>query len=409
MSKAFLMPENSKFKTVFIPNELLAKIQDGNQNFSINTRSNGSNINLSTVEAQKLQLGQSYASTRQITESCFAIRNTLFNAVTPKPTWYDGLNGKFNDVKDCANDWLNNISVAVTSTIPSSVIDFVPVFTACSNSITAILQRPHEILSESELRTIREILTRMITKVDEISKKVNKYASINDNQVASGKLIDWSKDMSNAGLALKSGKETIQKAATDLSNEIVEYNGKIDSLKNDITYYNKLVAMGAGLVGGGIFVGILGGVLCMAFPVAGGIVMALGIGMVIGGSVAWGVYQDKINKAKKDIADFTTKISERNRTLVALTSLTTSVDLVVSSAESAVSNLTDFASSWTVFGTSLKSTLATLNQGKIDVESDLIELDLNNAIKHWAEVKEYANKLMDTPKEIKVIPADKSA
>lgn len=409
MSKAFLMQDDSNLRTIFVPNELLNTIRAGSErNLTLQSISGGANVTLSTVEAQKLQIGQTFASVRQITDSCWGIKNTLFNAVTPKPDWYDSLNGKFSTVKLYANDWIDNIAIAVTSTIPSSVIDFVPTYSASADAITAITQRSPGVLSADDLSAVRDILTRMVTKVDSISTNVDQYAKL-ENGKPTGRLVTWQKNMSDAGLDLKSGSANIQTAATDLSTAIQGYNSEIDSLKSDIDYYNKLVATGAGLVGGGIFVGIVGAALCFAFPVVGGIVLAVGVGMLIGGAVTWGVYQKKINDANAKILDYKNKIAASNHTLLALNTLSSSVDLAVSNAESAVKNLTNFASSWVTFGTSLKSTLASLQQGGQEAVGALVNLDMEIAKGHWLDVKDYATSLMNSPSDVKQVPASQVA
>ncbi len=409
MSKAFLMQEDSNLRTIFVPNELLSSIRAGSgRELTLQSVSGGSNVTLSTVEAQKLQIGQTFASVRQITDSCWGIRNTLFNSVTPKPVWYDGLNEKFGTVKHYANDWIDNIAIAVTSTIPSSVIDFVPTYSASADAITAITQRSPGSLSSSDLNAVRDILTRVVTKVDSISANVDQYAKL-ENGKPTGRLVTWQKNMSDASLDLKSGSANIQSAASDLTTAIQGYNSEIDSLKSDIDYYNKLVATGAGLVCGGIFVGIVGAALCFAFPVVGGIVLAIGVAMLIGGAVTWGVYQKRINDANAKILEYKSKITESNHTLLALNTLSSSVDLAVSNAESAVKNLTNFASSWVTFGTSLKSTLASLQQGGEEAVGALVDLDMEIAKGYWLDVKDYATSLMNSPSDVKQVPASQVA
>lgn len=383
MSRAFLMHENSTKGNI--------------------TLLDGRRITLSSAEAQKLQLGQSFASLRQITDSCYAIHGTVFNSLTQKFPWYDDLNGKFLAVKTLANEWINNIAVAITSTVPTSIITFTPQFTQSAKALQGIINNAKEELTASEIAASRAILTRLVTSIDDIKTNVDYYAK-NENGIVTGKLINWQKQMSDAEMDLKSGSASIQKAASDLATEIQEYNSKIDTLKEDITYYNKMIATGAGLVGGGAFVSVVGGGICFEFPLVGGIILLVGVLTIIGGAVVWGIFKSKLDKAYLDIADFTRKIADDNKTIVTLNSLSTSVGNCIDSSEMAVKNVTDFASSWITLGNTLKQTISCLDNGGEESLKALMQLDLDTASAEWNTVKQYAMDLQESPSDVKTVP-----
>lgn len=393
----FLMPESSKGNVVFIPQELWEGTKNLDMQFT--ALQGGVGVALDPGKAEELQLGQTFASVRQITDSCFAIRNTIFNPVTPKPDWYDGLNGKFNSVKHYADQWLDDYSVVVTSTIPNSVMTYSPIFASRAEYLLSILSSGSGDLTADELATTRNVLTKMLDKSTPIYNDAKQYARM-ENGKAVGKLIDWRSNMSAAGLELKSGTDNIQKAASSLQQEITEFKNEISSLKVDIAYYQKLVATGAGLVGGGIFIGTIGGGLCFAFPVVGGIILALGIAAVIGGSVVWGVYQKKINDANSRITELNTKLSERGKTLAALTTLSTSMDLAVDNAENAIKNMTDFSASWLTFGKSLENLIHSIDEGRAASDRDDIQIELRTSMRYWKQAENYSQKLLDVPTDI---------
>lgn len=395
MSKAFLVPTAAK-RPVLLARPALVDAA-------------GKPLSMSDSQKEELQLGQSFASVRQITEGCTAIRNTRFQAPATKPDWFDGLNGKLEALKHFANTWLDDYAIAITSTIPTSIMTFVPVYDASAKVLRDIIQRSPDELSPSDAVLAREVIARMVGNVHTISTKVEYYAKVDGQMVASGKLIDWQKNMRAARDALDKGSDSIQNARTDLKADIEEYKGKITTLKAEIEQYNKMVALGAGLVGGGIFVGVVGLGFCFAFPWVGGILIAVGAGMVIGGAVTWGVMQKKINKANREIVDYTAKIAEGNKTILALDSLSTAAHTCLDSADSAIQNMTDFAATWATFGSSLRATMAALEQGGKEAYGALLAMDLDEAQENWDDVKDYAKKLQSVPSEIKVVPAGETA
>lgn len=392
MSKAFLVPTTAK-RPVLLARPALVDAA-------------GKPLSMSDSQKEELQLGQSFASVRQITEGCTAIRNTRFQAPATKPAWFDSLNGKLDALKHFANTWLDDYAIAITSTIPTSIMTFVPVYDASAKVLRDIIQRSPDELSHSDAVLAREVIARMVANVHTISTKVEYYAKVDGQMVASGKLIDWQKNMRAARDALDKGSDSIQNARTDLQKDIAEYKEKITTLKAEIEQYNKMVALGAGLVGGGIFVGVVGLGFCFAFPWVGGVLIAVGAGMVIGGGVTWGVMQKKINKANRDIVDYTAKIAEGNKTILALDSLSTAAHTCLDSADSAIQNMTDFAATWATFGSSLRATMAALEKGGKEAYGALLAMDLDEAQENWDDVKDYAKKLQSVPSEIKVVPAD---
>lgn len=391
MPKAFLIPTAAK-RPVLLARPALVDTA-------------GNPLSMSDSQKEELQLGQSFASVRQITEGCTAIRNTRFVPPTSKPAWFDSLNGKLEVLKGFANTWLDDYAIAVTSTIPTSIITFVPTFDASAKVLRDIIARNPDELSSSDAVLAREVIARMVTNVQNISDKVGYYAKVDEHQVASGKLINWQKNMRAARDALDKGSDSIQNARTDLQKDIAKYKEKITTLKAEIEQYNKMVALGAGLVGGGLFVGVVGLGFCFAFPWVGGVLIAVGASMVIGGGVTWGVMQKKINKANQEIVDYTAKIAEGNKTILALDSLSTAAHTCLTSADSAIQNLTDFAATWATFGSSLRATMAALEQGGKEAYGALLAMDLDEAQENWDDAKDYAKKLQSVPSEIKVVPA----
>lgn len=195
-----------------------------------------------------------------------------------------------------ATTWLDDYSVPILTTIPASVNTFVPIFDASANALRAIIQRNTGILSDADAVTAKEVLKRMMDKTQKIQTEVESYAKVDEKGECSGKLITWKNNMRNTYQELNTGSANIQKLSSDLAAEIEKYNTTIRTLQAEINNYNTLIGVGAGLVGSGLFIGVVGSALCFAFPVVGGIGLALGIGMVIGGGVTWGSCSPRLTR-----------------------------------------------------------------------------------------------------------------
>lgn len=405
----FLMPEDSKRKTIFVPNEIMEGIGTAVSGRGLlSANESGKIITLNTAEAGKLQLGQTFASLRQVTSSCYAIRNTLLNPIDPKPSWYDELKGKYNDVQDCAKQWLNNYAAAITSTIPLSVMNFAPVFTNSADAISGILNSGTGALNPTDLESIRSIFARLLTKTTAISNDVKIYA-FKENGVSKGKLITWTSDMSDAGIALKKGNATVQKAALDLQDKIDEFNVDIKTLTEDIRHYSTLVGTGAGLVGGGAFIATVGGAVCLAFPPAGIVTIIIGGIAIVTGTALWGVYQSKINEASKKIIEKQRKIKANQASIIALSSVSSNMDIIVNNADLAAKNMTEFSTSWLGFSDSLKKTIADIDEGKAENNREMLKLIVEDTKDHWKDAKKYSEKLLDSSNDVTVQEAGKTA
>lgn len=357
---------------------------------------NGNVLTVERKDGAKLQLNNAFVSAKNVTAACFSIQQTVLNQLSPEPEWYKGLNDKFKDVKGLAGTWLNDYAVAVTSTIPSSVMNYTPVFTACSKVITDTIKNSGYTLDEENIRVISNILKKMIDQVKSIQGKVSTYVYTDKDGKSKGKLIDWQTDMGNASNDLKKGTDTVQKAAADLSDKIQDLTDQISELRKDIEYYNILVSTGAGMVGGGAFVTTVGGSLCLAFPVIGGICMFFGIGSVIAGASLWGVYQNKINAANKKIRENLSSIKEDEKALTAINALAQSCTSVVTYADQAVRNLSDFSVSWNIMGDTLLEILHHLNSADDSVKESCIDIlvEMGAAGDQWRDVKKYAEDLL---------------
>lgn len=161
---------------------------------------------------------------------------------------------------------------------------------------------------------------------------------------------------------------------------------------------------------GGAFIGAVGGAVCLANPIVGGTTIFIGVASLIAGATIWGVYQNKINNAEKKIREDQSRITNSNKTLLALDMLSNSCTSVVDNVNLAIQNLNDFATSWVTFGNILKETLAALNNADKDVQKSGLDvlIDMNISKDCWLKVNNYAQQLLEASTDIKTIAANEA-
>ena len=100
---------------------------------SSNNTAAATNTNSSTASG--------FASLQIVTASCHGVLNTQFIAPSPKPSWFDDLNGKLDAAKVLANQWIDDIAPKLTASIPSHVIDYGTTYTALTDQIVDLLNK----------------------------------------------------------------------------------------------------------------------------------------------------------------------------------------------------------------------------------------------------------------------------
>lgn len=403
----FLMQKNSTKREILLPQSFKQEQAAESVEFSA-LRSSMEKTTLGVSQAQKLMTGQTFASVRQITEACHAIQKTDFTPITPEPEWYAELNRKFSAVTGFANTWIRNYAPAVTSTIPSSIINFAATFASSFRAIKGTLDGGTGDLKESELATIRKAFERMLTKTTAISNNISQYCRIEGGK-STGLLVDWAENMRSAGIELKTGTVNVQTAATALATQIGEFNEEIKTLDAAIAEYQKNVSIGAGLVSGGIFIGIIGGILCFTFPPIGISVLVVGTAALIGGGATWGVFQKRIRDANRRILDFNRRIKANTANITTLGILSSSMDTAVRNADIAQKKMGDFLTDWLIFSESLRQTIINIDEGKMKSQRFEIGMPLDEAMEHWEDVKGYARDLTAVSTAVETVPASEAA
>lgn len=341
---------------------------------------------------------KTYAALTLISASCHAVLNT--SLICPEPRkddkgndkfpWFDDLQKKLDNAKVVARDWLDNVVVPIQAAIPTSVIDFNAQFQTVTDMVLDICDKsPNMKKGDADYNDVVQLLQSLVDTIE-----TDIIVPIENSRE---QLKRWGQSLQEAHDELSGKVKVIQDAEIDLATKIENLNREIENLNRLIKSESTLVSVGGGLVGGGVFVGIVGVALMAAGAgIAGGIVIGIGAAMVVGGAVTWGVMQDKINKQYDQIASDRKEINADKLLLVSLKGIESGTTLAVSNLETALSALDEVKTMWQGFENIIKSTLSDLEKAEEQPTKILIKMFTQSARNKWAEANKMAEQLLGT-------------
>jgi hypothetical protein len=328
-----------------------------------------------------------WSSLKTITTNCMAVQNIMFTAPSPKPVWFDALNAALENAQTVATNWVDNLSVDVTKTIPTAIVDYGTDYAAFSQKIREIAAA-HPDASGADNTYVKEVnalLETLLTALNEILSSVDK--------VSNG-MKTWGQQMQSAHDNLTTGAANIQSAETDLSADINKMNDAITNLHKMIDGENKAIGLAAIAVGIGIFAIIAGIALAFVTFGAGAVVAGAGVAAVIGGAVTWGIMQGRINEQYDEIAKDLKNLDQDKRQLVSLQGLAQASNLCIAAITNATAALADFRSSWGVFQGELEGIITKLKAGEASLSTLVAGTFTDAAEKEWNLVMEFAQSLL---------------
>lgn len=339
--------------------------------------------------------GVSYNASQLITFASHAVLNTVFVAPSPKPDWFDSLNGDLQAAQALAGQWVNQLGTEVSKTIPLQVINFGSTFTAASDAIIQIANSnpTAQGANNPSVVEIREIIEQ--TLLPPIQDVIKQMTSV------SASLTQWGTQMQAAHDKLSTGSSTIQAAEIDLQGDIDKMNNAITSLHNEIDAENKAIAASAAAIGIGIFALVVGIALA---PETGGASLLIGGGIgaagIIGGAVTWGVMQHKINEQFDQIAKDQKEKADDQRQLIALKGLEMASKNAVSSIELATQSLSKLQTQWGTFQGELQGVVDKLNLADQAISTIVQKVFTQGAQNEWSTAIDTANNLVNAKIEV---------
>lgn len=333
--------------------------------------------------------GNSYNSAQLITMSCHALANVVFTAPDPKPDWFDDLNTKLQAAQALANQWLDTLGTEVTSTIPLMVLNYGPQFQATATAIMQIANANPNAQGKDN-PYVQEVATLISQTLLPQIKTI--YDSVDSTATT---LQTWGSSIQTAHNDLVTGAVNIQSLETSLSADIDKMNTAIANLHTLIDAENKDIAYAAAAVGIGIFALIAGIALAIATFGAGVAVAVVGGAAVIGGAIAWGVIQAKINDQFNQIAQDQQELAQDQRQIVALQGLSMASNQAITNLETASTALSALRTQWGVLEGELQGVMTKLDEAEDALSTIVQGVFTQAAITEWDSAMQTAQALAD--------------
>jgi hypothetical protein len=348
---------------------------------------------------------ESFVSLTCITQACHGVLNTIFTAPDPKPDWFDDLDNKLTAAKANAAEWINTLAPDITGGVPAQVINYGTTYDALTAQIVSIADA-HPDAQDADNQYVLQIKVL----VEALDTEVTKI--IANAQATSDSLEAWGEKMQISHDDLTTGAVSIQNAETDLQTDIDKMNSAISTLNDIIHQENIAIAASAGGIGLGLLMLVAG--IALAPETAGAsayLVAGTGAALIVGGSITWGVMQDKINTQFDEIAKDQKELSADARQIVALQGLASATSQSITYITDSTNALSDFRTSWSVFQGELKGVQSKLELAEASVSIIVQEAFTNAAKLEWDDATKFAESLATTSVSYptKEMPMDSNA
>lgn len=340
----------------------------------------------SNVTILKNNTQKAFLTINLITQACHGVLNTTFVPPQPKPSWYDSLFNKLDEVKAEASDWINNLAPGITAGVLLPVINYGNDYLAFSKEIIEIANKYPDAQGENDphVKRISELVIALRGQVTGFLK---------DAEDTAQKLETWGKKMQNSHETLSSGANNIQLAETDLSNDIAKMNQAIKSLNDIIDEENIALTASIGATFLGLSLAVIGILLIPETFGAGATLCGVGGLMSLGGSVGWGMLQEEINKNFSEIAQDQKELDSDKQQIVALQGLAAGSSQAVKCITHATSALSLLRDTWASFEGELSDVIKQLKQAEKSTLTIVQKTFLIAAGNEWGSVIESAQNL----------------
>jgi DNA-binding transcriptional MerR regulator len=360
----------------------------------------------------KSKANKGFAAIHIVNAACHSLRSTVLLPVAAVTTGDDALkaqmaqvnagvadvNVKLDKAKKTADLWIDDLCTRISKTIPTHIINYSAVYDSASDEILEIIAEAKK--NGSSPKLIGEMMDLVQALQDQIKTIRRDIAAAGEDiKKFAGKV---QVDHDN----LVGGVDTIQSLIVLDQNEVTQMTQDIQRLNDEIDALNKKLMDAEIGTAAGIFVAIVGLVVCFVpgGQAIGGVILTVGVAGVIGGGTMWGLLQKSINDDYKKIGEEQVTKSALTQQVLSLTALHTTTANALDQVTMAVNALSDVNVLWGTFEGILQGVIDDLSKPSPNLPLILDEMYVKAAQNNWRDLEEFAQQLVATSVTVEQMP-----
>lgn len=337
------------------------------------------------------QLTSVFNSNNEITTWVHALENAVLPILDPAPSWYTNVNGALETSQQHSMSWLTSNGPAIHAKLSQSFIDYNNIF----QLIAAELQKLVGQITQNGNIPSHDQQQLLTTYVQQLQKQATA------SQTAVGQLLSammtyrtqmgtdhvtLSQAMSAAVAAEDDDREKIEQVQQQITTILQKLSADSTKATNsEVSYgtaiFSVIVGFTFGLVAtGGLLA--LGGFAAAILSVASGVTFNQ-------------IYSNDVSQDLEELTNLMSELADDKQQLAMVQGVITSLQSLVDSNDEALQTFSSFSDiwDWTVYG--LDYLLVVLAQPQIDVSKIPDLNDLDDAMKAWAQMADYATKVQN--------------
>ncbi|HEX7104043.1 MAG TPA: HBL/NHE enterotoxin family protein [Nitrolancea sp.] len=337
------------------------------------------------------QLTSVFNSNNEITTWVHALENAVLPILDPAPSWYTNVNGALETSQQHSMSWLTSNGPAIHAKLSQSFIDYNNIF----QLIAAELQKLVGQITQNGNIPSHDQQQLLTTYVQQLQKQATA------SQTAVGQLLSammtyrtqmgtdhvtLSQAMSAAVAAEDDDREKIEQVQQQITTILQKLSADSTKATNsEVSYgtaiFSVIVGFTFGLVAtGGLLA--LGGFAAAILSVASGVTFNQ-------------IYSNDVSQDLEELTNLMSELADDKQQLAMVQGVITSLQSLVDSNDEALQTFSSFSDiwDWTVYG--LDYLLVVLAQPQIDVSKIPDLNDLDDAMKAWAQMADFATKVQN--------------
>jgi len=337
------------------------------------------------------QLTSVFNSNNEITTWVHALENALLPILDPAPSWYTNVNGALETSQQHSMSWLTATGPDIHARLSQSFIDYNNIFQLIAPELKKLAG---QIAQNGNIPGAdqQQLLTTYV-------QQLQKQASA--SQAAVGQLLSammtYRTQMGTDHVTLSQAMAAAVASEDDDREKIEQVQQQITTLLQKLSADSTNATNSEVSYGTAIFSVIVGFTFGL---VASGGILALGGFAAAVLSVASGVtfnqiYSNDVSKDLEELTNLMSELADDKQQLAMVQGVIASLQSLVDSNDDALQTFSSFSDiwDWTVYG--LDYLLVVLAQPQIDVSKIPDLNDLDDAMKAWGQMADYATKVQN--------------